>query len=155
MRILVVEDEQRIATLLEQGLSEEGHQVFVAREGEQGLAMALASHFDVIVLDIMLPRLDGLGVARRLREASNKTPVLMLTARDSMADVVKGLDTGADDYLTKPFSFEILLARLRALGRRGPIAQPVCLQLADLCSGYCDTAGDAARAVDQPNAAGT
>lgn len=133
VRILVVEDEQRIATLLEQGLSEEGHQVFVARDGEEGLAMAQASRFDVIVLDIVLPRLDGLGVARRLRKSSNQTPLLMLTARDSMADVVKGLDTGADDYLTKPFSFEILLARLRALERRGPIPQTVRLQLADLC----------------------
>lgn len=133
VRILLVEDEQRIATLLVQGLSEEGHQVFVAHDGEQGLAMALASRFDVIVLDVVLPRLDGLAVARRLRESSNQTPLLMLTARDSMADVVKGLDTGADDYLTKPFSFEILLARLRALGRRGPTPQTVRLKIADLC----------------------
>jgi DNA-binding response OmpR family regulator len=129
----VVEDEQRMATLLEQGLSEEGYQVCLARDGQEGLAMAQTSAFDAIVLDIMLPRLDGLTVARRLREASNRTPILMLTARDSIFDVVKGLDLGADDYLTKPFSFEVLLARLRAVSRRGPVSHPVCLEVADLC----------------------
>lgn len=133
MRILIVEDEERMATLLERGLAEEGHAVHVARDGGEGLAAALASTFDVILLDIMLPRMDGLTVARRLRQASNQTPVLMLTARDSMADVVKGLDTGADDYLTKPFVFEVLLARLRAVSRRGPIPQSVLLRCADLC----------------------
>lgn len=133
MRILVIEDEQRMAALLEHGLAEEGHQVYVAREGQQGLAVAQSSVFDVIILDVMLPRVDGLTVARRLREGGNQTPVLMLTARDTMADVVKGLDTGADDYLTKPFSFEILLARLRSVSRRGPIPQRVQLQFADLC----------------------
>jgi DNA-binding response OmpR family regulator len=133
VRILVIEDEERMASLLEQGLAEEGHQVFVARDGEQGLAVGQASVFDVIILDVMLPRVDGLTVARRLRETGNQTPMLMLTARDTMADVVKGLDTGADDYLTKPFSFEILLARLRSVSRRGPIPQRVQLQFADLC----------------------
>jgi DNA-binding response OmpR family regulator len=132
MRILVVEDEPQMAQLLRQGLSEEGHQVYVARDGVDGLAIAQSSNFDVIVLDIMLPRMDGMTVARRLREAANQTPVLMLTARDGMADVVKGLDIGADDYLTKPFSFEILLARLRAVSRRGPIPQSVLRRVADL-----------------------
>jgi DNA-binding response OmpR family regulator len=133
MRILIVEDEERMATLLERGLAEEGHAVHVARDGSEGLNAALAAAFDVILLDVTLPRMDGLTVARRLRLASNQTPVLMLTARDSMADVVKGLDTGADDYLVKPFVFEVLLARLRAVSRRGPIAQSVLLQCADLC----------------------
>lgn len=132
MRILVVEDEQRMASLLERGLREEGHQVWVARDGQDGLSMAQSTSFDVMILDIMLPRLDGLRVAKQLREKSNRTPILMLTARDGISDVVKGLDGGADDYLTKPFSFEVLLARLRAVSRRGPIAQPVCLQFADL-----------------------
>jgi DNA-binding response OmpR family regulator len=133
VRILVVEDEQRMSALLQQGLAEEGHQVYVASDGAQGLAIAQSSAFDVLILDVMLPRMDGLSVARRLREAGNRTPVLILTARDRVADVVKGLDAGADDYLTKPFSFEILVARLRAVSRRGPIAQSVCLKFADLC----------------------
>jgi DNA-binding response OmpR family regulator len=133
VRILIVEDEASMARLLETGLTEEGHQVCLARDGEEGLAFASVSTFDAIVLDVMLPRIDGLAVARRLRDAGNQTPVLMLTARDSMSDVVKGLDTGADDYLTKPFSFDVLLARLRAISRRGPIPQRVCLRFADLC----------------------
>lgn len=132
MRVLIIEDEDRMGALLHQGLTEEGHSVYLARNGEEGLAIALASSFDVVVLDIVLPRMDGITVARRLRYASNQTPVLMLTARDSMTDVVKGLDTGADDYLTKPFSFDVLLARLRAVSRRGPIPHPVILQCADL-----------------------
>ncbi len=132
MRILVVEDEQRMASLLEQGLSEEGYVVAVARDGQEGLAIAQTSSFDVIVLDLTLPKLDGLAVARRLRQSGNQTPLLMLTARDTLRDVVTGLDLGADDYLTKPFSFEILLARLRAVSRRGLIPQPVRLQLGDL-----------------------
>jgi len=132
MRILIVEDDRRMAALLEQGLTEEGHRVVLVQDGQEGLAVAMSGSFDVIVLDVMLPRLDGLTVARRLRDRSNQTPVVMLTARDSLADVVKGLDTGADDYITKPFSFEVLLARLRAVSRRGPIPQPVCLSFADL-----------------------
>ncbi len=118
--------------MLEQGLSEEGHSVYRARDGEEGLAIALSCSFDVLLLDVMLPRIDGVALARRLRHASNQTPVLMLTARDSMTDVVKGLDAGADDYLTKPFAFEVLLARLRAVSRRGPIPQAVVLRCADL-----------------------
>ena len=128
MQILVVEDETRLANLLRQGLEEEGHSVVVSGNGRDGLSLALAHSFDAIVLDIMLPQLDGMAVARRLREAGNRTPVLMLTARDAEADVVSGLDIGADDYLTKPFSFDVLLARLRAVSRRGPIARPVILQ---------------------------
>ena len=132
MRILVVEDEPRMAELLKRGLTEEGHQVVVARDGATGLETARAAVFDVIMLDMMLPKLDGLAVSRRLREARNQTPILMLTAKDAAVDVIGGLDAGADDYLTKPFSFEILLARLRAVSRRGIIPQPVCLGVADL-----------------------
>jgi DNA-binding response OmpR family regulator len=128
MRVLIVEDERRMAELLRRGISEEGHQAVVAHDGNEGLATAISCAFDVIILDVMLPGIDGLTVARRLREARVQTPVLMLTARDSVADVIKGLDTGADDYLTKPFPFDELLARLRAVSRRGPIPQPVCLE---------------------------
>jgi len=132
MQILVVEDEQRMAALLKRGLTEEGHNVVVARDGATGFEIARTSQFDVIVLDMMLPEMDGLTVARRLRAARNQTPILVLTAKDSASDVIRGLDSGADDYLTKPFSFEILLARLRAVSRRGVIAQPVCLEAADV-----------------------
>jgi DNA-binding response OmpR family regulator len=132
VQILVVEDDPRMATLLQQGLEEEGHRVVMAADGLEGLAMAQSAAFDAIILDVMLPRLDGVHVALRLRELSNQTPVLMLTARDGLSDVVKGLDAGADDYLTKPFSFEILLARLRSVSRRGPIPQPLWLTYADL-----------------------
>jgi DNA-binding response OmpR family regulator len=133
LRILIIEDEERLASLLDQGLTEEGHSVHIAKDGVEGLAIAQAANFDVVILDLALPKMDGLTVARRLRQASNQTPILMLTARDSMADIIKGLDTGADDYLTKPFAFEVLLARLRAVSRRGPIPQSICLQCADLC----------------------
>jgi DNA-binding response OmpR family regulator len=132
MQILVVEDERRMAELLKRGLSEEGHQVVVARDGAEGYEMAGASAFDVIVLDVMLPRMDGIAITRRLRDAHNQTPVLMLTARDAASDVVLGLDCGADDYLTKPFSFDVFLARLRAVSRRGAIPRPVCLEVADV-----------------------
>lgn len=133
MRILIVEDELRMSNLLQQGLTEEGHFVHAAKNGKEGLESALITAFDVIVLDVMLPRLDGISVVKRLRQASNRTPILLLTARDSMSDIVNGLDAGADDYLTKPFAFEILLARVRAMGRRGPIPQSVFLKCADLC----------------------
>jgi DNA-binding response OmpR family regulator len=132
VQILVVEDEERMAELLRRGLTEEGHNVVVARNGAEGLEMAQSSPFDVIVLDIMLPQVNGLTVARRLRESRNKTPVLMLTARDTTSDIVQGLDSGGDDYLTKPFSFDVLLARLRSISRRGPIERPPCFQVADL-----------------------
>jgi len=132
MQVLVVEDEQRMAQLLRQGLEEEGHSVVSAGNGRDALAMAESYMFDAIVLDVMLPGLDGFSVARKLRAARNQTPILMLTARDTPRDVVEGLDLGADDYLVKPFSFDILLARLRAVSRRGPIPQPVTLHVADL-----------------------
>ena len=132
MRILVVEDEKRMAALLKRGLTEEGHQAFVAHDGVDGYEMARAAEFDVIVLDVMLPGMDGMNVARKLRESRNQTPVLMLTARDTAANIVAGLDAGADDYLTKPFSFDIFLARLRAVSRRGAIPRPVWLEVADL-----------------------
>jgi DNA-binding response OmpR family regulator len=132
MQILVVEDERRMAELLKRGLTEEGHQVVLARDGAEGFEMAAASAFDVIVLDVMLPRMDGIAITRRLRERRNQTPVLMLTARDAASDVVLGLDCGADDYLTKPFAFDVFLARLRAVSRRGAIPRPVCLQVADV-----------------------
>lgn len=132
MRVLVVEDERRMADLLRKGLSEEGHSVVVARDGIEGLSMAGIDPYDVVLLDAMLPGMDGFAVAARLREQGNQTPILMLTARDSMQDMVRGLDTGADDYLTKPFAFEVLLARLRSVARRGPVAKPVCLRVGDL-----------------------
>jgi len=132
MQILVVEDERRMAELLQRTLLEEGHQVILARDGREGFEIARDAPFDVIVLDLMLPGMDGLAVARKLRECRNQTPVLMLTARDAPGDIVRGLDSGADDYLTKPFSIDILLARLRAVSRRGAIPRPVYLEVADL-----------------------
>jgi two-component system response regulator MprA len=132
MQVLVVEDEPRMAELLERALHEEGHHVVVAHDGREGYEFAHCSPFDVIVLDRMLPGADGLAVARKLRQNGNRTPVLMLTARDSTGDIVAGLDSGADDYLTKPFSIDVLLARLRAVSRRGSIARPACLKVADL-----------------------
>ena len=118
-----------MADLLRRTLKEEGHQVVLARDGREGLEIARSSPFDVIVLDVMLPVMDGLSVARKLRENRNRTPVLMLTARDAPADIVTGLDSGADDYLTKPFSIEVLLARLRSVSRRGAIPRPVQLEI--------------------------
>lgn len=132
MQVLVVEDEARLAALLRQGLEEEGHSVVVAPDGVEGLSLARSHHFDVILLDVMLPKLDGFAVVRRLRAAQNQTPILMLTARDAMGDIIQGLDAGADDYLTKPFAFEVLLARVRSVSRRGPVAQPVILRAGDL-----------------------
>jgi DNA-binding response OmpR family regulator len=132
MQVLVVEDEQRMADLLRQGLEEEGHSVVLAADGRDGLSMAESHTFDVIVLDVMLPGLDGFHVVRKLRSARNQTPILMLTARDATPDIVDGLNLGADDYVVKPFSFAVLLARLRAVSRRGSIPEPVPLRVADL-----------------------
>ncbi|MFL6414889.1 MAG: response regulator transcription factor [Bryobacteraceae bacterium] len=132
MHILLIEDDERLSTLLRQGLEEEGHRVICARDGVTGLATASHPGFDIIVLDVTLPRMDGFTVAKQLRGDGNKTPILMLTARDSIPDMVKGLDGGADDYLTKPFAFEVLLARLRAVSRRGPIPGSVLLKVGDL-----------------------
>src|SRR5437588_670536 len=130
MRILVVEDEGRMAELLRQGLAEEGHTVTIARDGRNGLSIAEAGKFDLLLLDVMLPGITGFEIAKQLRARRDQTPILLLTARDAAEDIVHGLDLGADDYLTKPFSFEVLLARVRAVGRRGPIAQPVLLEAA-------------------------
>jgi DNA-binding response OmpR family regulator len=132
MRILIVEDERQMAEVLRRGLSEEGHAVDVARTGPDGLSMATSDGFDVIILDVMLPGLGGFDVARRLRAARIRTPILMLTARDTNADVVAGLDGGADDYLVKPFAFDVLLARLRAVARRGPTERGVVMTVGDL-----------------------
>jgi len=118
--------------LLRRGLSEEGHTVVCAFDGREGLDYARNYDFDAIILDVMLPKLDGFEVARQLRNGKIATPVLMLTARDTVPDLVRGLDSGADDYLSKPFAFEELLARLRAVRRRGPVPQPTKLQVGDL-----------------------
>jgi two-component system OmpR family response regulator len=132
MRLLIVEDEVKMAALLRRGLIEDGHLVEIAGDGETAVAMARASEYDAIVLDVTLPRLDGFSACRRIREAGVWTGVLMLTARDSVLDRVSGLDCGADDYLVKPFSFSELLARLRALTRRGGQPRPTQLVVDDL-----------------------
>jgi DNA-binding response OmpR family regulator len=132
VRVLVVEDEGRLAALLRKGLEREGYAVAIAADGQEAVELGQVLELDLIVLDIMLPKLDGYEVARRLRAAAIRTPILMLTARDATPDVVRGLDCGADDYLTKPFAFDVLLARLRALARRGPVAQATRLLVADL-----------------------
>jgi two-component system OmpR family response regulator len=132
MRVLVVEDDLKMAALLRRGLVEEGLSADVARSGDDALWMAAATEYDAIVLDIMLPGTDGYEVCRRLRESGRWSPVLMLTARDAVEDRVSGLDAGADDYLTKPFSFAELLARLRALARRPPVERPAVLEVGDL-----------------------
>jgi len=132
VRLLVVEDEVKMAGLLRRGLTEEGYAVDVARTGGDGLWAGTSTPYDAILLDVMLPDLDGFEVCRRLRENGSWAPVLMLTARDAVPDRVAGLDAGADDYLTKPFSFSELLARLRALLRRGPEERPTELRCGDL-----------------------
>ena len=130
--MLIVEDQPKLAELLARGLREEGHAADVADRGEDALWMALAATYDAIMLDIMLPGIDGIETCRELRRSGVWTPVLMLTARDAVGDRVTGLDAGADDYLTKPFSFDELLARLRALTRRVPAERPVTVEVGDL-----------------------
>jgi two-component system, OmpR family, response regulator len=132
MRVLVVEDEKKLGELLGRGLREEGYAADVADHGEEALWMARAVAYDAIVLDVMLPGADGFEICRRLRHERVWTPVLMLTARDAVDDRVIGLDSGADDYLTKPFAFEELLARLRALTRRTQVERPTVLEVGDL-----------------------
>jgi two-component system, OmpR family, response regulator len=132
MRALVVEDELKMAALIRRGLVEVGYAADVARNGEDAIVMARATPYDTIVLDVMLPDLDGFDVCRQLRAGGVWTPILMLTARDRVQDRVAGLDAGADDYLTKPFSFAELLARLRALTRRGMAERPTVLQAGSL-----------------------
>src|SRR5262245_38555430 len=132
MRLLVVEDEVKMAGLLKRALDEEGYAVDVTSSGEEALWLGTENPYDAIVLDLMLPDLDGFAVCRSLRERGRWTPVLMLTARDAVRDRVAGLDAGADDYLTKPFSLAELLARLRALIRRGGVERPSVLRVGDL-----------------------
>jgi two-component system OmpR family response regulator len=132
MRVLVVEDEARMARLIKRALEEEGHAVDIAPDGADGLWLATENAYGAIVLDVMLPDFDGFGLCRRLREKEVWVPVIMLTARDSVADRVRGLDAGADDYLVKPFSLAELAARLRALARRDDRSRPVLLTEGDL-----------------------
>jgi len=132
MRALVVEDGSKMAALLRRGLQEEGFAVDVAANGEDGSWLGTENEYDVILLDVMLPDIDGFEVCRRLRAADRWAPILMLTARDGVQDRVAGLDAGADDYLTKPFSFDELFARVRALLRRGPSERPAVLEVGDL-----------------------
>lgn len=132
MRILVVEDDEQIASFIEKGLREAGHPADVATDGEAALDWTNVVDYDAIVLDVMLPTRDGLDVTRELRRRGVRVPILMLTARDAVDDRVAGLDSGADDYLVKPFAFAELLARLRALERREPVLRDTTLRVADL-----------------------
>ena len=132
MRVLIVEDDLKIASLIRRILREEGMAPDVAVKGEDALWMAGATDYDAVVLDVMLPGIDGFTTCRQLRDDGVQAPVLMLTARDAVEDRVAGLDGGADDYLVKPFSFEELLARIRALVRRGPVERPAVLEVGDL-----------------------
>ena len=132
MRVLVVEDEVKMAALIRRGLSEEGHAADIASSGEDAVWMAQAHPYESIILDVTLPGMSGFETCRRLRDAGVWTPVMMLTARDAVDDRIVGLDAGADDYLAKPFSFAELLARLRALARRGGVERPAILEVGDL-----------------------
>ncbi|CAB5088823.1 Two-component transcriptional response regulator, OmpR family [Olavius algarvensis associated proteobacterium Delta 3] len=132
MRLLVVEDEKKVASFIKKGLEEEGYAVDLASDGETGLSMALDRIHDLVILDLNLPKMDGLSILKQMRDQKTSTPVLLLTVRASIEDRVLGLDTGADDYLPKPFAFQELLARVRALLRRQADAQPPYLQIADL-----------------------
>lgn len=132
MRVLVVEDDRRIASLLRQALNEDGYRVTVCGQGDQALAQLLREHFNAVILDVMLPGLDGFHVLTALRERHHAVPVLMLTARGSMTDMVRGLDLGADDYMAKPFALELLLARVRAICRRGEHGGAAALQVGPL-----------------------
>jgi len=132
MRILIVEDEKKVADFIKRGLKEEGYSVDVAYDGEEGYFQATSNEYDAIILDLMLPKMDGITLCKRLRTERISTPILMLTAKDSVKDKVTGLDAGANDYLTKPFAFEELLARVRALLRKSETAVPTKLQIGDL-----------------------
>ncbi len=132
MRILVVEDEKKVANFVKRGLEDERYEVQIAADGEEGLRLALEKSFDLIVLDWMLPKKDGLSVLKDLRNRKIMTPVLMLTAKDSVEDIVMGLDSGSDDYLTKPFAFPVLLARVRALVRRSEQERGAQIIFADM-----------------------
>jgi two-component system, OmpR family, copper resistance phosphate regulon response regulator CusR len=132
MHVLIVEDEPEMAQLLARGLTEEEFEISLAPDGRTALEKSAETSFDVILLDVMLPQMNGLDVARQLRKREEDTPVLMLTARDTVSDIINGLNAGADDYLTKPFSFLELLARIRALARRKQIRRTNVLELEDL-----------------------
>ena len=132
MRILVIEDEAKIAQFIKRGLKEEGYAVDVANDGEQGHFLLSSNEYDAIILDLMLPKIDGLTLCRTLRKEGNQTPMIMLTAKDAVKDKVKGLDSGADDYLPKPFAFEELLARLRVLLRKRDSRVQTQLRVGDL-----------------------
>jgi DNA-binding response OmpR family regulator len=132
VHILLVDDDARLRAVVRKGLAEHGHVVDVVATGPEAIDAGASGVFDLMVLDRMLPGCDGVAVLRSLRDRGVRLPVLMLTARDASADVVSALDAGADDYLTKPFSFAVLLARIRALGRRGPAVHEIALQVADL-----------------------
>lgn len=132
MRILIIEDEIKTASYLKKGLAENGFVVDVAHQGEEGLDLALIYDYDLIILDVMLPQMDGWSIISEIRNNGKQTPVLFLTARDKVQDRVKGLELGADDYLIKPFAFSELLARIRVILRRGPIKLPEKLSIADL-----------------------
>lgn len=132
MNVCIIEDDKRIAGVLRKGLLEDGHQVEVSHRGDEGRELLAMRQFDVIVLDVMLPGLDGFSIVKHARASRSAVPILMLTAKDSMADIVRGLDLGADDYLTKPFQLEVFLAHVRAIGRRGQIPQQPQLIVGDL-----------------------
>lgn len=132
MNVIVIEDNRRLGNILRQGLVEDGHQVVIAQRGDEGRDLLLASSFDVAVLDVMLPGLDGFAILEQVRAKSCVVPILMLTAKDTMPDIVHGLNLGADDYLTKPFQIQVFIARVRAVGRRGPALQSRTLTAGDL-----------------------
>ena len=147
MRLLLVEDEARVARFIARGLREQAYAVDLAADGEDALYQAAVNTYDAIILDVMIPKKDGFAVCRELRAAGSRVPILMLTARDAVEDRIGGLDTGADDYLTKPFEFGELLARLRALLRRGGELRPSVISIADLT---IDTRGQQARRAGRP-----
>lgn len=132
MNILIIEDNKRIGNILRQGLMEEGHQASISERGDEGRDLLLSVPFDLAVLDVMLPGLDGFTLLQQIRAKKCHIPVLMLTARDTMPDIVHGLNLGADDYLTKPFQLQVFIARIRAISRRRPIIEPTCLFAGDL-----------------------
>jgi two-component system copper resistance phosphate regulon response regulator CusR len=132
MHILIIEDEVKMATILQKGLKESAHTADVAHRGDEGLKLALSREYDLVILDVMLPGIDGWEVLKRIRNAKKDTPVLFLTARDSVQDRIKGLELGADDYLIKPFSFSELLARINTIMRRGPVLNAEIIRIADL-----------------------
>jgi heavy metal response regulator len=132
MRVLVIEDEKKVADFISKGLAEDGYAVDVAHDGDQGYFLATTNEYDAILLDIMLPKMDGFTLCTKMRSEDNHTPILMLTAKDAIKDKVRGLDAGADDYLTKPFAFEELLARIRSLLRKKSLQQKTWFQVDDL-----------------------